>query len=40
MINTVGEVVAAGFVSGTVAGTVIFLFNLAISSAMNIFKFP
>lgn len=40
MVNTVGEVFAAGFVGGITAGTIVFLLNWGLSSAMNIFKFP
>lgn len=39
MINTIGEVVAKGFIGGITAGTVVFIMNWVLSSAMNILKF-
>jgi hypothetical protein len=36
MINQIGEVVAAGFSAGIITGTVVFLLNWVMSSAMNI----
>jgi hypothetical protein len=38
MIEIFGEVVANGFTVGIVAGSIIFLSNWVLSSAMNIFN--
>lgn len=40
MLNTLGEVFAAGFVGGITTGAMVFLLNWGLSSAVNIFKFP